>query len=417
MHQGPSPAGLYAASMIGFFNGDRHLATVSPLARLGSHPLLALGFRPFFLGAGALALLAMLVWLVRLWGLLPGDGYLGGTAWHAHEMLFGYVGAVIAGFLLTAARNWTGIDTPTGLRLGALVLLWLVARLGPFLSLPHALLALLDLAFFPALAWALIPPLWQGKNKVNRAFLALLAAMTLANLLVHAQALGLTAATATRGSRLMLDLTLLTLWLVAGRIMPFFTQSAIPGCKPLTRPWVETGTFILAPAIALINLAWPASPVGGVLLLVLAAVQAVRLAGWHDSRAWQNPMLAVLYAGYLWLILGLALDGLAALGLLPPFPALHALTAGGIGVFTLGMVARVTLGHTGRDMRASRATGLAFLTINLAALTRIFPPLLWPEHYSLWLGISGGLWVLAFALFLGIYGPMLIQPRVDGRPG
>lgn len=393
------------------------MATASPLARLWSHPLLALGFRPFFLGAGVLALLAMLVWLARLWGLLPGDGYLGGTAWHAHEMLFGYVGAVIAGFLLTAARNWTGIATPTGAWLGALVLLWLAARLGPLLSLPHGLIALLDLAFFPALALALIPPLWRGKNKVNRAFLALLAAMTLANLLVHAQALGLTAATASRGSRLMLDLTLLTLWLVAGRIMPFFTQSAIPGSKPRTRPWVETSTFVLAPAIALLNLTWPASPVSGVLLLILAAIQAIRLGGWHHPLAWRNPMLAVLYAGYLWLILGLALDGLAALGLLPPFPALHALTAGGIGVFTLGMLARVTLGHTGRDMRASLATSLAFLTINLAALVRVFPPLLWPRHYSLWLGMAGGLWVLAFALFLGIYGPMLARPRVDGRPG
>lgn len=393
------------------------MATASPLARLWSHPLLALGFRPFFLGAGVLALLAMLVWLARLWGLLPGDGYLGGTAWHAHEMLFGYVGAVIAGFLLTAARNWTGIATPTGAWLGALVLLWLAARLGPLLSLPHGLIALLDLAFFPALALALIPPLWRGKNKVNRAFLAVLAAMTLANLLVHAQALGLTAATASRGSRLMLDLTLLTLWLVAGRIMPFFTQSAISGSKPRTRPWVETSTFVLAPAIALLNLTWPASPVSGALLLILAAIQAIRLGGWHHPLAWRNPMLAVLYAGYLWLILGLALDGLAAQGLLPPFPALHALTAGGIGVFTLGMLARVTLGHTGRDMRASRATSLAFLTINLAALVRVFPPLLWPRHYNLWLGMAGGLWVLAFALFLGIYGPMLARPRVDGRPG
>lgn len=393
------------------------MATASPLARLWSHPLLALGFRPFFLGAGVLALLAMLVWLARLWGLLPGDGYLGGTAWHAHEMLFGYVGAVIAGFLLTAARNWTGIATLTGAWLCALVLLWLAARLGPLLSLPHGLIALLDLAFFPALALALIPPLWRGKNKVNRAFLALLAAMTLANLLVHAQALGLTAATASRGSRLMLDLTLLTLWLVAGRIMPFFTQSAISGSKPRTRPWVETSTFVLAPAIALLNLTWPASPVSGALLLILAAIQAIRLGGWHHPLAWRNPMLAVLYAGYLWLILGLALDGLAAQGLLPPFPALHALTAGGIGVFTLGMLARVTLGHTGRDMRASLATSLAFLTINLAALVRVFPPLLWPRHYNLWLGMAGGLWVLAFALFLGIYGPMLARPRVDGRPG
>ncbi len=325
--------------------------------------LLALGFRPFFLGAGALALLAMAIWLARLWGMIPADAYLGGTAWHAHEMLFGYVGAVIAGFLLTAARNWTGIETPIGGRLAALALV----------------LALLDLAFFPALALALIPPLWQGKNKTNRVFLALLAAMTLANGLVHAQALGLTADTASRGSRLMLDLTLLTLFLVAGRIMPFFTQSAIPGSQPVNRAWVEGATFTVATAVALVNLALPSSPYAAVPLLALAALQAIRLAGWHDGRAWRNPMLAV--------------------------------------VFTFGMVARVTLGHTGRDMRASSATIAAFLAINLAALARVVPPLIWPAHYPLWLVLSGALWMLAFGIFLWVYGPMLIQPRVDGRPG
>ncbi len=379
--------------------------------------LLALGFRPFFLGAGALALLAMAIWLARLWGMIPADAYLGGTAWHAHEMLFGYVGAVIAGFLLTAARNWTGIETPVGGRLAALALLWLAARLGPLLQLPPVMLALLDLAFFPALALALIPPLWQGKNKTNRVFLALLAAMTLANGLVHAQALGLTADTASRGSRLMLDLTLLTLFLVAGRIMPFFTQSAIPGSQPVNRAWVEGATFTVATAVALVNLALPSSPYAAVPLLALAALQAIRLAGWHDGRAWRNPMLAVLYAGYLWMVAGLALDGLSALGLLPPFPALHALTTGAIGVFTFGMVARVTLGHTGRDMRASSATIAAFLAINLAALARVVPPLIWPAHYPLWLVLSGALWMLAFGIFLWVYGPMLIQPRVDGRPG
>jgi len=379
--------------------------------------LLALGFRPFFLGAGLVALLTMALWLSRLGGLLPGDAYLGGTAWHAHEMLFGYVGAVIAGFLLTAARNWTGIETPTGTRLGALALLWLAARLGPLTPMPPILIALLDLAFFPALALALVPPLWQGKNKTNRAFLAILAAMTLANLLVHAQALGLTQATATLGSRLMLDLTLLTLLLVAGRIMPFFTQSAIPGTKPLNRPWVEQASFGLATALPLVHLLPLARPLAAVLLLLLGMLQLLRLLGWYDPRAWQNPMLAVLYAGYLWLVLGLVMDGLASLGLLPPFPALHALTAGAIGVFTLGMLARVTLGHTGREMRASGTTVLAFVAVNLAALNRVFPPLIWPDQYPLWLGLSGALWILAFGLFLWVYGPMLLQPRVDGRPG
>lgn len=379
--------------------------------------LLALGFRPFFLAAATLALLAMVIWLLRLWGLLPGDTYLGGTAWHAHEMLFGYVGAVIAGFLLTAARNWTGIDTPTGSRLGALALLWLAGRIGPMLPLPPASIAILDLAFFPALALALIPPLWQGKNKTNRVFLALLAAMTLANLLVHGQALGLLANSASRGSRLMLDLTLLILLIVAGRIMPFFTQSALPGSKPLTWPWVEGATFAVATVMALVNLLTPVPAFAAAPILGLALLQAIRLVGWHDRRAWRNPMLAVLYAGYLWMIAGLTLDGLSVIGLLPHFPALHALTTGAIGVFTLGMVTRVTLGHTGRNMQASNATLVAFLVINIAALTRVVPGLLWPSQYPLWLALSGGLWILAYGIFLWVYGPMLISPRVDGRPG
>jgi uncharacterized protein involved in response to NO len=180
---------------------------------------------------------------------------------------------------------------------------------------------------------------------------------------------------------------------------------------------VEGATFTVATAVALVNLALPSSPYAAVPLLALAALQAIRLAGWHDGRAWHNPMLAVLYAGYLWMVAGLALDGLSALGLLPPFPALHALTTGAIGVFTFGMVARVTLGHTGRDMRASSATIAAFLAINLAALARVVPPLIWPAHYPLWLVLSGALWMLAFGIFLWVYGPMLIQPRVDGRPG
>ncbi len=379
--------------------------------------LLALGFRPFFLAAATLALLAMAIWLLRLWGLLPGDTYLGGTAWHAHEMLFGYVGAVIAGFLLTAARNWTGIATPTGGRLGVLVLIWLAGRIGPMLPLPPASIAILDLAFFPALALALIPSLWQGKNKINRVFLVILVAMTLANGLVHLQALGLSADSASRGSRLMLDLTLTVLLIVAGRIMPFFTQSALQGSKPINRPWVEGATFAAVITLTLVNLLTPAPSFAVIPLLALAALQAIRLAGWYDGRAWRNPMLAVLYAGYLWMIAGLTLDGLSVIGLLPHFPALHALTTGAIGVFTLGMVTRVTLGHTGRNMQASNATLVAFLVINIAALTRVVPALLWPNQYPLWLALSGGLWILAYGIFLWVYGPMLISPRVDGRPG
>jgi uncharacterized protein involved in response to NO len=379
--------------------------------------LLALGFRPFFLAAGTSAALLMGIWLAMLKGWIPAGHYYASTNWHAHEMLFGYAAAVIAGFLLTATRNWTGINTLTGPWLGALTLLWLAARLAPFLPAPASAVALLDLAFLPALATSLFRPLWGGANRANRVFLALMAGMWLASLLVHLQALGITAGTATGGDRLMLDLVLLTLLIVAGRIMPFFTRSGILGAQPVTRPLVERLTFVLAPLGAVAHLALPWSTLTGVLALSLAGVQAVRLGGWHDKRVWGSPLLAVLYAGYLWLIVGFALDGLAGLDLLPPFPALHALTTGAIGVFTLGMMARVTLGHTGREMRSARLTNLAFVMINLAAFVRVLFPLALPAAYTTWLYISGLLWTAAFALFLWTYAPMLIAPRADGRPG
>lgn len=386
----------------------------------GMPSLLALGFRPFFLAAALWAGLGMLLWVGILAGKVPAPAHYGPTAWHAHELLFGYVGAVIAGFLLTAVRNWTGIDTPTGWSLGALALLWLAGRMAPFLALPDTLIALVDLAFFPALAAALWRPIWRGRNRVNRVFLVLLAAMTLASALVHAQALGLIQGGATRGNRLMLDLILLTLLLVAGRVMPFFTERAVAGAKPIVRPWVERLTFVLAAALLGANLAAPGSlgSLGsGAIALGLGAVQAVRLAGWHHPGAWRIPILAVLHAGYLWLIAGYLLGGLAGLGLLPAFPALHALTAGAIAVMTLGMMARVTLGHTGREMRSSALTNLAFVLVNAAALTRVVTPLVLPAAYGATLMVSGALWILAFGLFLWVHAPMLVRPRVDGHPG
>lgn len=403
---------------------DARLSVDLNPVRRGLSPF-ALGFRPFFLGAGAAAVLLMGVWLAVLTGHLSPPGYYPGSAWHAHEMLFGYVGAVIAGFLLTAVRNWTGMPTPAGLILAGLFGLWLAARIAPFLPVPGVAIAALDLAFFPLLALGLVRPLWRGDNRSNRFFLALLAAMTLACLLVHLDALGLTPGTAPAGDRLMLDLALVTLLIVAGRVMPFFTERGVLGAKAKVRRPVEILTFTLAPALALAHLLalvpWPwaglAAALGAALAVGLAVVQVLRFWGWQDPRAWRNPMLGVLYAGYLWLIAGLSLDALSGLGWLAPFPALHALTAGAFGVFTLGMMTRVTLGHTGRLVATSPATNVAFVLVNAAALARVLPPLIAPATYSTWLAASGALWMLAFGTFLWVYGPMLIRPRIDGRPG
>ena len=380
-------------------------------------PVLALGFRPFFLAAGLSAILSVAVWLAILSGLWPQPSYLAGTAWHAHEMLFGYLAAVIAGFLLTAVRNWTGMPTATGVRLAALVGLWLAGRLAPWLGLPPLLIALLDLAFFPALALALWRPLWHGPNPVNRVFLAVFAGMTMAGAMVHLDALGLFAGGATRGHRLMLDLVLAILLLVSGRVMPFFIKSGIAGARPRVFPVLERLTFVVAAGLLIVDLIQPFSRLAGGLAITLGLLQLARLLGWHDRRIWTTSMLTVLYVGLLWLALGLILDGLPAFTALTPRGALHALTVGAMGVVTLGMMSRVSMGHTGRPMQAVPLTLVAFVLINLAAVLRGLAPLLAPAGHQAWLMAGGLCWILAFGLFLWVHAPMLLSPRPDGNAG
>lgn len=386
------------------------------LTRPGS-AILALGFRPFFLAAGIWAILSLMLWLAMLRGWLPMDPYYGATTWHAHSLLFGYGPAVIGGFLLTATRNWTGMTTASGAELGALLALWVAGRLMPVLPVPGALAAVVDIAFPLLLALSLWRPLWRGPNPVNRVFLGLLAGMGAASLLVHLQALGITGTTALTGDKLMLGLILATLLVVAGRIMPAFTQGAIGGAAPRSWLWVERLTFGLAGFWILADAMTHTSPLTGVLALALALVQGIRLWGWYDRGVWTAPLLWVLYTGYLWLVLGLALNGLAHLGLLAPFPALHALTVGAVGVFTLGMMSRVTLGHTGRALGAGAPMVAAFVILNLAALVRVLVPLIWPAIGGQGVMVAGILWVIAFGLFLWVHAPMLLRPRVDGRPG
>ena len=380
--------------------------------------ILALGFRPFFLLAGLAAVVLVALWMLVWMGRLPAAGaYYGTVGWHGHEMLFGYAAAVIAGFLLTAVRNWTGIDTPSGMPLAALALLWLAGRVGALLPLPGWAIAAVDLAFLPAVAIALYPALLRGKNRVNRLFLPLLGAMAIANALVHVEALGMTSDTAGRGTLAMLDLVLLLVLVVSGRVIASFTERGVAGSTPRNREWLEQVGFAAAIALAVADAVGAPPPVVGTLCAALAVQTTARAAGWHDRRVWRNPILWVLHAAVLWLALGFAMRAAASFGLVAPNVALHALTVGAIGVLTLGMMSRVTLGHTGRDIRAPRTMTVAFVLLNLAALTRGIAPALWPERYLMLVHSAAGLWILAFLLFLVAHAAMLWQPRVDGRPG
>ncbi|HPQ25800.1 MAG TPA: NnrS family protein [Gammaproteobacteria bacterium] len=378
----------------------------------------ALGFRPFFLLGALAAVLLMVVWTLLWHGVLAAPAHYDPVAWHGHEMLFGYTVAVIAGFLLTAVRNWTGIQTWTGPRLAMLAALWLLGRLLPWMpGVPAVLVVAVDVAFLPLVLISLVHPLWQGQNRVNRVFLPLLAAMALANLLSHLQLLDVVSGLGDM-RRVMLDLILLIIALVAGRVMPFFTQNVLPGFQSTQRPWVERLTMVLL-VLLVIAQAIPASAgvPTGLLWLAFAGSQAVRMAGWFERRIFTIPVLWVLHVGYAWLVLGAVLSGIAELGLFAPASALHALTAGAVGVFTMGMMARVARGHSGRSIDVTRVMTAAFVVMNLAALIRVFGTAWGSATYARWVDLSALLWIVGFALFVWQYASILLRPRVDGKPG
>ena len=382
---------------------------------------LALGFRPFFLLASLSAIALLSHWLAMLTGVSRNaGGYFNPLVWHGHELLFGYAAAVIAGFLLTAVRNWTGLPTPRGFPLAGLAVLWLAGRVVialPSGLLPGVLIAGIDLAFLPLIAVAVGQPIWARRQQHNYQFVMILIGLSIANLLIHLTALGALAFDIRAGLDAALYGVILLLIVLGGRVIPFFTEHTLP--QVVTRKWFWSEWLAPAATAALAVVAL--LQVSGWLLALLAALagiaNAVRLWGWQPWRTGQEPMLWVLHLGYGWLVLGLGLTaataGLPTLAL----PAIHTLTVGALGGLTLGMMARVALGHTGRPIQATPMVITAFVLINLAATVRVVLPLLWPAHYLSLLGLAGMLWLLAFALFLLRYTPILLRARMDGQEG
>lgn len=387
-----------------------------PLAPQPRFALFALGFRPFFLGAGLFAVLLVALWLALYSGRLSLALPMPIVEWHAHEMIFGYTGAVIAGFLLTAVQNWTGQRTPYGKPLAALFLLWLAGRLAPFVpGLPLGVYTLIDAALFPAVMIAIARPILRAKQIRNAAFPVMLGMLTLANLLVHAQWLG-HAQTAAVGFTLAVYMIVLMMVVMGGRVIPSFTDNKL---RTQARRWKTVEWLapisVLATLAALLTGLQPAVTI--LVAATAAVVHAVRLAGWYTPKYWKEPLLWVLHLGYAWIVVGLALTALAAANMIPHSLALHAYTAGAMGSLTLGMMARVSLGHTGRMLEPAAIIKLAFALVTLAACVRVLWPLLTPAGYASAILVSGLLWMAAFALFAFVYAPILVQSRVDGKPG
>jgi uncharacterized protein involved in response to NO len=295
---------------------------------------------------------------------------------------------------------------------------WAPLALGfrPFFLLA-ALAGVVDVAFLPLVAASLYRPLWQGQNRVNRVFVPMLLLMGLANLLSHLQLMDLAGGLGDM-RRVMLDLVIGIIVLVAGRVMPFFTRNVLPGFEPSGYRWVERLTLVSLTLIVLTD-ALPMLPAwwSAFLWFAFAALQAIRLSGWFDRRVFTIPVLWVLHVGYSWLVLGALLTALSSIGLFPVASALHALTVGAIGVFTIGMMSRVARGHTGRPIDVTTAITIAFLAMNAAALVRVFGTAWLGSAYAVWVDVSAALWVIGLAIFAWHYVPILLRPRVDGKPG
>lgn len=375
-------------------------------------PLWSIGFRPFFMAAGLSSASFLLLWLLIFTGRLSLPL---GIPWHAHEMLLGFCSAVLAGFILTATQNWSGRRGLHGRPLQIMIGIWLLGRVG--MLLPWALLSAgLDLLFIPALIYALIPYLGAAGQGRNRIFYLLLGLQFAGNLLYHLNALGVYSS-GLLGLYLVCLMYLAMIALIGGRIIPIFTRNAVPEAQ------IKNCSRCHAVSIALL-VAWmigflfaPTSDLTAVLALGAAAAHAMRLRNWDPLSTVHKPILWVLHLGYAWLVIGLFLEGARLWWQIPASAALHALTAGCIGVTMYAMLTRVSLGHTGRSLQASRLTVAGYFLINLAVILRVFIPWLWPALSLHSNGIAALCWVLAFAFYFGEYLPILVQARPDGKAG
>ncbi len=389
-------------------------APASPALPLARVPLFYLGFRPFYLLAALLAALSVPWWLLQH-RLGLGGGVLPGMTWHGHEMLFGFAAAVIVGFLYTAARNWTGLPTPSGAVLAALAALWIGGRI-LLLTGPGWLAAAVDVAFLPAAAVGLWIPLQRARNR-NRFMVGILVLLSGCNLAFHLAAHGVLDVAPGSFTRAGIYLVVFLVALMAGRVVPSFTRNALPAARIRTSPRLDRAAMVGLAAVLLAHALGSSGASVGVLALVAALLHALRLWTWDPWCTRTRPILWILHLSYLWIPAGLLLLAAAEFGWAPELASLHALGVGAVGGMIVGMITRTALGHTGRPLHAGPMETSAYVLVQAAALLRVLPLLVVPALYPSALALSGALWSAAFVLYLVRYTPLLTSARPDGKPG
>lgn len=392
-----------------------------PVQPVPAFALFNLGFRPFFLLAGIYALVSIFIWGgVYVYGWPAPRLPFSTMHWHAHEMIFGYGMAVAAGFLLTAVRNWTQITTLKGFQLAGLATLWLAARAAGWI-IPGQVLPMMvpDLMFDLWLVVVIFRPLLRAKQHNQLGIASKLILMMLANLCFYLGVSGVLEQGIVWGLYSGLYVLLALIYSMARRVLPMFIERGV-GYPVKVRNWVwidRSGIYVFV-LFLIADVFWRNVPVTAALAGLLFAIHAMRMAGWHTAGIWKRPLLWVLYAGYGGATFGFLLKALAPFSSLPPSLALHAFALGGVGMITAGMMARISLGHTGRDIQQhSCLLAPAFMSLIAAYVARVLLPMIDPADYLLWLGITQAAWLIAFALLIWVYAPILVKPRVDGLPG
>ena len=382
-----------------------------------SHPFFRGAFRPFFFGGPAWAVIALCLWLSSLIHGVQLPVAIDALAWHRHEMLFGFVGAVIAGFLLTAIPNWTGRLPIAGGPLAALFGLWLAARLALLFSgiASLYLAAILDVGFFLTLASVAGREVLKANNR-NLPVVGLVLLFGLTDAVDYLCVTGIVAS-ADLGWQLAMALVVILISLIGGRIIPSFTRNWMAKQKLAGGHPTQPGRFdlLVIGTTAFALLAWITGPDGwviGAVLLLAAALQAIRVARWRGWKTWRDPIVLILHVGYAWIPIGLALLGLAVGGAIARSAAVHAITAGAMATMILAVMSRASLGHTARELKASPATVAAYALVTAGAALRVAASLALID-YDFGLEIAGLAWGGALVLFLAVYAPILWRPRLE----
>lgn len=387
--------------------------------------ILSLGFRPFFLLAGLHAALSMALWVVWLGTHLMNaaiiDLSIAGSpyVWHGHEMVFGFLTAAIAGFLLTATPNWTGTPPITGTRLAVLVAAWLAGRVGLWCSawLPVWMVIGLDALFLPLLAIMLAMPLIRAGKRANMMFIALIFMMAVGGLLSNLGSFGFLEDGGRMGRLIGIDVAVMMMVVVGGRVTPAFSRNWLNAkgkvATDIAAPrWLERPAIGFAALALLAELTPLPASVPAILMVVAGILLLARLWCWRPWRVTAEPLLWVLSLGALWVAAGFILRGAAvALPMLSETAALHGHAIGAAGTMIAGIMTRASLGHTGRSLIASPLMILTYGFVTTAAVTRILGPTLLPDLTLESLVLAGCLWIIAFLLFVVEFAPILLSPR------